>query len=71
MIFPGKKKEHKPKLLGPDIFRWGGGFYVKGWGPKKFDMSLETRETKLFGRDIPGFCWDIPAVPESLREKKS
>ena len=22
---PGTKKEHKPKLLGPDMFRWGGG----------------------------------------------
>ena len=30
----GKKKEPKPKLLGPDILRWGGGFHVKGWGPK-------------------------------------
>ena len=38
-------------------------------------MSLETREIKPFGRDIPGFRWDIPAMPrngdaKSLREKK-
>ena len=46
-------------------------FHVKGWGAKKFGMSLETRETKLFGRDIPGFCWDIPTVREKFEEKKS
>ena len=23
--YSGKKKEHKPKLWGPDIFWWGGG----------------------------------------------
>ena len=40
-----------------------GVFHVKGWGAKKFGMSLETREIKLFGRDIPEFCWDILAVP--------
>ena len=32
-------------------------------------MSLETWEIKLFGRDIPGFCRDIPEAPESLRKK--
>ena len=32
-------------------------------------MSLETREIERFGRDIPGFCWDIPAVSKSLRTK--
>ena len=43
-------------------------FHVKGWS-KKFGMSLETREIKLFGQDIPGFCWDIPAVPEKFKKK--
>ena len=33
-------------------------------------MSLKTREIKLFGRDIPGFCWDIPAAPEKFEKKK-
>ena len=28
-------------------------------------------EIKLFGRDIPGFCWDIPAVPEKFENKES
>ena len=66
-----RNKEHKPKLLSPDIFRWGRGL-PREWGEtKKFGMSLETREIKLFGRDIPGFCWDIPAVPEKFEKKKS
>ena len=33
-------------------------------------MSLETREIKLFWRDIPGFCWDIPEVPEMFEKNK-
>ena len=33
-------------------------------------MFLEAREIKLFGRDIPGFCWDIPAAPEKFEKKK-
>ena len=37
-----KKKEPKPKLLGPDIFGWGGGLPREGVGAKKFGMSFET-----------------------------
>ena len=66
----GTKKEPKPKLLSPDIFRWGGGLPREGVGPKKFGMALETREIKLFWRHIPGFCSDIPAVPEKFENKK-
>ena len=39
----GKKKEPKPKLFGPDIFGWGGGFPREGVGAKKFGMSFETQ----------------------------
>ena len=39
-------------------------------GAKKFDMSLETQGIKLFGRDIPGFCRDIPGVPEKFEKEK-
>ena len=39
-------------------------------GAKKFGMSLETREIKLLGRDIPGFCRDIPEEPEKFETKK-
>ena len=66
----GTKREHKPKLLSPDIFRWGSGLPRARVGAKKFGMSLETREIKLFGRDIPGFCRDIPAAPEKFEKKK-
>ena len=64
------RKEHKPKLLSPDIFRWGRGLPRQGVGAKKFDMSLETRGIKLFWWDIPGFCRNIPEVPEKFEKKK-
>ena len=53
-----------------DIFGWGGGLPREWVGAKKFGMSLKTREIKLFWRDIPGFCRDIPAVPEKFEKKK-
>ena len=66
----GTKKEPKPKLLSPDFFRWGRGLPHERVGAEKFGMSLETREIKLFGWDIPGFCRDIPAVPEKFEKIK-
>ena len=39
-------------------------------GAKKFGMFLEGRKIKFFWRDIPGFCWDIPAAPEKFEKKK-
>ena len=66
----GKKKEPKPKLFGPDIFGWGGGLPREGVGAEKFGMSLKTREIELFGRDIPGFCRDIPEAPEKFEKRK-
>ena len=68
--FSGKKREPKPKLLGMGILRWGGSFPREGVGAEKFHMSLETREIKLFWRDIPGFCRDIPEAPEKFEKKK-
>ena len=65
-IFSGKKKEPKPKLFGPDIFGWGRGLPCERVGAKKFGMSLETQGIKLFWRDIPGFCRDIPEAPEKV-----
>ena len=66
----GTKKEPKPKLFGPDFFGWGGGLARERVRAKKFDTSLETREIKLFGRDIPGFCRDIPGAPEKFEKNK-
>ena len=68
--FRQEKKEPKPKLLRVQIFSGGVGvFHVKGWGPKKFGMSLETREIKLFWAGYPGL---LPGYPGSIRkfEKK-
>ena len=65
----GTKKEPKPKLLSPDIFWWGGGLPCERVGAKKFGMSLETQGIKLFWRDIPGFCRDIPEAPEKFEKK--
>ena len=62
-LFSGKKKEPKPKLIGPDIFGWGRGLPREGVGAEKFGMSLQTRETKHFWRDIPG-------VPEKFEKKR-
>ena len=63
----GKEKEPKPKLVGPDILRWGGGV-----GAEKFGMSLETRETKLFWRDTPGFAGISRnfAAPQKFEKQK-
>ena len=66
----GTKNEPKPKLLSPDIFRWGRGLPREGVGAKNFGMSLETQGIKLFWRDIPGFCRDIPEAPEKFEKKK-
>ena len=65
----GTRKEPKPQLLSLDIFRWAGGLPRKRVGAKKFGMSLETKETKLFWRDISEFCQDIPGAPEEFEKK--
>ena len=67
-LYSGTKKEPKPKLLSPDIFRWGGGLPREGVGAKKFGMSLEAQGIKLFWRDIRGFCRDIPEAPEKFEK---
>ena len=68
----GKKNEPKPKLFGPDIFRWGGGLPRERVGAKKFGMSVETQGNQTFWRDVPGFFAGISRrCPKSLRKKKS
>ena len=49
-IVQARRKEPKPKLFGPDILRRGKGLRHEEVGAKKFGMSLETREIKLFGK---------------------
>ena len=49
-----------------------GVFHVKGWGPKKFGMSFETRETSNFsGRISRGFARISRRYPKNLRNKLS
>ena len=68
-LFRGRKRKPKPKFFGPFFFGWGRGLPCEGVGANKFGMSFGTHETKLFGRDIPGFCRDIPVVPETFEKK--
>ena len=39
-------------------------------GAKKFGMSLGNQGNQTFSGGIPGFCRDIPGVPEKFEEKK-
>ena len=61
-LISGKTKEHTPKLLGLDIFWWGGGLPHEGAGAKKFGMSLETHHNQTF-------WWDIQGEPEKFEKK--
>ena len=49
-LISGKKKEHKPKRLGPD----GGGLPCEGMGAKKFGMSLKTQGNQASWLDVLG-----------------
>ena len=64
-FFSGTKKEPKPKLLSPDIFRWGGGLPREGVGAKKFGMSLETQGNQTF---LPGYPGILPGHPGGARK---
>ena len=64
-----QEKEHKLKLLGLDIFRWGGGVPREGVGAKTFGIP-QNLGNRACWRDIPDFGWDIPGVPENF-EKES
>ena len=60
------------RVLSLDIFRWGRGLPHEGVGTKKFGMLLETREIKLFWRDIPIILPGYPGgAPEKFERKKS
>ena len=69
IAWSGMKKQPKSKLLSPDIFRRGGVFHVKGWGPKSSVCLLKPGKSNFFWRDVPGFCRDIPGAPEKFEKK--
>ena len=63
--YQGRKRNPNPNFL-VRVFSGGVGvFHVKGWGPKS-----SVCPSKVFWRDIPGFCRDIPEVPEKFERKK-
>ena len=69
VYFQARKRNPNPNFL-IRIFSSGVGvFHVKGWGPKSSVCPSKPGKIKLFGRDIPGFCRDITAVPEKLEKK--
>ena len=47
----------KGTLGGPDIFRWGGVFHVKGWAPNSSVFPSRPLENKLFGGISRDFEW--------------
>ena len=62
-----KKKERKLKLLGPDVFRWGGDLAREGVGPKSSVCPSKLTKTKLFAGTTQDFCMDIPGRATCLR----
>ena len=58
--YSGKKHGTQTQTFGPDIFGWGGGLPHEEVGAKKFGMSLEAREIKLFFGGM--------GAPEKLRK---
>ena len=65
----GKKKEHKDKLLGPEIAGWAGGLPREGVGVAKFVPSLASLFSLGFERAgiLPGSR--TPKVIKSLCNK--
>ena len=66
----GGKRNPNPNFL-VRIFSSGVGvFHVNGWGPKSSIRPSKPGKSNFFGRDIPGFCRDIPGVPEKFEKKR-
>ena len=67
----GKKKEHKPKLLGPDIFQWGGGLPLEGVGPKSSVRASKPGKSNFLGGTSRDFAGISRRCPKSLEKKQS
>ena len=65
----GKRKEHKPKLFGPDILRWGGGLPREGGGPKSSVCPSKPEKPNFFGGISRDFAGISRGRPKSLRKK--
>ena len=58
-------KEHKPKLLSPDIFRWGGGLPREGGGGHKVRYA-PTKPGK--SNLLAGYLRILPGYPRGTRK---
>ena len=65
------KRSPNPSFLVRISSGWVRGFPREGVGAQKFGMSLEIRETKLFGGISQDFAGISRRCPKSLRKKKS
>ena len=71
IAFFSREKRAETQTWSPDIFRWGGGLPREGvGGPKSSVCPSKPGKLKLFWRDIPGFCRDIPGAAEKFEKKK-
>ena len=60
----GKKMEYKPKLLGPDIFRWGGGSSAqRGGGQNVRYVPRNPGKTNF----LAGYAGILPGCPGGAR----
>ena len=66
----GRKRNPNPNFLVRISSSGVGVFHVNERGPKSSACPSKPRETKLFRRDITGFCRDIPGVPEQFEKKE-
>ena len=62
------KKEHKSKLLSPDIFWWGGGLPREGVGAKSSLCPSKPRKSIFFGGISRDFAGVSRRCPKSLRK---
>ena len=61
----GTGKEHKPKLLSPDIFGGVGVFHVKGWGAKSSVCPSKPGKSNVLGGISRDFARTSQRSPKS------
>ena len=69
-LYSGTKKEHKPKLLSPDIFRWGRGLPREGVGAKSSVCPSKPGKSNFLGGISRDFAGISQGRPKSLRKEK-
>ena len=69
VLHSGKRKVHKPKILGLDVFRWGGHLPREGGGSKSSVCPPKPKH-QTFGPDVPGLSPGFLGVAKKF-EKNS